>query len=205
MKIEQLLNPDLNLDLQGCFLHLPQNSTSGTLALGHIDVEHDAVYFGPGSSNSFSGHLSAGLEDKEVIEYIRRNNQVLYDRLWGSRQSHGVEPVTSAITDHRDESDGAARSPQRNGLTSERDRKMANAAGGPDNSRASRSTSNALRRSPSSTTSVESCGGDILSAMSSKEPTSSLPSPASRSKNELQQDLCLLQQRRYIQSLLLSA
>jgi hypothetical protein len=193
MKIEQLLNPDLNLDLEGRLLHLQRESTPGTAPLRKIDFKHDAVYFGAGSSpKSFSGHLSGGLEDEEVIEYIRRNNRVLYDRLWGLQRNQSVEPVTSAITDHHDHSDGAAGDSQRNSFPSRRDSKMANAAGASDNPPAHRSTSIALPKSPSSMMSFDSCGGDVLPAL------------ASRSKNELQQDLYLLQQRRYIQSLLLS-
>jgi hypothetical protein len=207
MKIEQLLNSDVNVDLGGGVLHL-QQATPGTVTPGKIDVEHDSVYFGAGSSpGSFSGHLSGGLQDEEVIEYIRRNNGALYDRLWGSRRKGRLESVTSSIADHQNQSDSAASDSQRKILANCGDGKMVDLAGASHQSRAGSSTSITLPHSPTSMARLDSDSVDIHSPLACPGPTHSPASPASpalRSKAELQQDLYLLQQRRYIQSLLLS-
>lgn len=204
MKIEQLLNSDVNVDLGGGVLHL-QQTTPGTVTPGKIDVEHDSVYFGAGSSpESFSGHLSGGLQDEEVIEYIRRNNGALYDRLWGSRRKGRLESITSSIADHQNQSDSAASDSQRKNLANCGDGKMVGLAGASHQSRAGSSASIALPNSPTSMASLDSGSVDIRSPLACPGSTHSPASPALRSKAELQQDLYLLQQRRYIQSLLLS-
>jgi hypothetical protein len=202
MKVEQLLSLDVSIDLHGGVLHLQRQPTPGVVPHGKIDVEHDSVYFGAGSSpKSFSGHLSGGLQDDEVIEFIRRNNGALHDRLWGSRRKGRLEPVISSIPDHRNHSDSTASDPKPNNLANSGDGNMVDAAGTSNRSRAGPSSSVALPDSPSSMASFDSCSIDIHSALPCLEPMSL---PASRSKAQLQQDLYLLQQRRYIQSLLLS-
>jgi hypothetical protein len=205
MRIEQLLDMDPNVDLGDQRLELQPASPSRAVSLGKIDLEHDVVYFGTDSSpRSFSGHLSGGLDDEEIIEYIRRSNRALYDRLWGIRQNQNVKPVTSVTTDRPDFSDGAADDALPNDVTNRTDSDLVAAPDASDTSSARRSTSTALPSSPSSTTSPDSCGGDVYPIISNEGPTLLPAAQASQSKNELQQDLYLLQQRRYIQSLLLS-
>jgi hypothetical protein len=199
MKIEELLNSNLSVDMGRRLLQLQPILSPGAVPLGQIDLEHDAVYFGADSSpKSFSGHLSEGLEDEEVIEYIRRNNLALHERLWGKRWNQLVEQVTSIITGPRDLSGRTGG--DSNGLDSE-------IVGTPDTSNESwacRSTPFTLSKSAISMTRFESCGGDVLLTPSSKDSALRAAESALRSKKELQQDLYLLQQRRYIQSLLLS-
>ena len=109
MKFKQLLNLDYEVDFRGRLLVPEPESAVGAARLGQIDLERDAVYFGGDSSpESFSGHLSCGLDDDEVIEFIRRTNPVLHSRLWGTLPSQIVTPVALTITGQPGLSDGAA-------------------------------------------------------------------------------------------------
>ena len=205
MEAEELLNLDPNIDIGG---HLPQLQPvppPEAIPLGQIDLEHDAVYFGADSSPmSFSGHLSDGLEDEEVIEYIRRNNLALYERLWGTQRKQHVKPVTPATTAHHGFGDGAVGDSLGNDVANTRDNTMATGATVPKKLCARQSTSLALPRTPSPVSASDSCNRDVLITPSSEGPALRPAASASGIKNELQQDLYLLQQRRYIQSLLLS-
>jgi len=199
MKIKQQLNSDYKVDLGSRLLGPELESTVGAARLGQIDLEHDAVYFGGDSSpESFSGHLSCGLDDDEVIEFIRRTNPALHDRLWGTPPSQIATPVALAITGQLRLSDGAA-----NDSTGHQcDNTTTSSKTNGHSTR--RSTSTALPNFPTLITSFESCGGEALGQSSSNEAARRQVAPVSRSQNELQQDLYLLQLRRYVQSLLLS-
>ena len=205
METEGLINSDWELDLEGRGPQQQRQSTDEITSIGEIDTEHDAVYFGADSSpRSFSGHLSETLEDREVIEYIRRTNKPLYHRFWDTLQDHPVQSVTPAITAQPEASDGArdASSPgyATNGLDSEMDA----ASNASEKLLNCRSTSIALPTSPDSISGFGSRSKDVLPASSSLDFPLRPALSVSRSKKELQQDLFLLQQRRYIQSLLLS-
>jgi hypothetical protein len=200
------LNSDLDLDPgnSGQQRQRQQDSTDQGVALGVIDLEHDAVYFGAESSpNSFSGPLGEGLQDHEVLEYIRRNNRSLYDRLWDAPQKQPSQLVTPAATEQVHVSDGARDALLSTHVANKLDSETAAASGVSEKS-LGRSISNALLASPDSISDFLICGEDLLLAPCGTEfvqrPASSVP----RGKKELQQDLLLLQQRRYIQSLLLS-
>jgi hypothetical protein len=109
MKIKQVLNSDYKVDLGVRLLGPELESAVGAARLGQIDLEHDAVYFaGDSSHESFSGHLSCGLDDDQVIEFIRRTNLALHDRLWGIPPSQKVTPVVLAITGQSGLGDGPA-------------------------------------------------------------------------------------------------
>src|SRR4051794_17068815 len=98
-KIKQLLNSDYKVDLGVRLLGPEVESAVGATRLGQIDLEHDAVYFaGDSSTEGFSGHLGCDLDDDQVIEFIRRTNPALHDRLWGTPPSQIVTPVTLTIT-----------------------------------------------------------------------------------------------------------
>ena len=205
MKIEQLLDSDLNVGVERRVQQLQQKARPRVALPEQIDLEHDAVYFGGDSSpRSFSGHLSESLEDEEVIEYIRRTNRALHDRLWGKLQNQPLESVTPAITEHPELSDGAGGDRPPNGPTDVLDSDMAGVSNASDESCTRRSISSALATSPNSVTSFGSYGGGVLLSPSNGNPAITPAVSAPRSKSELQQDLYLLQQRRYIQSLLLS-
>ena len=205
MTIKQLLNSDFEVDLGGRLLEPELESTVGAAGLGQIDLEHDAVYFGGNSSpESFSGHLSCGLDDDEVIEFIRRANPALHDRLWGTPPSLIVTPVTLAITGQLGLSDGAANDSTAIDPTNGHQCDNTTTSGKTNGLSTPRSTSTALPNFPTFITSFESCGGDVLGQSSSNESARRQVASVSRSQNELQQDLYLLQLRRYIQSLLLS-
>jgi hypothetical protein len=202
MEIKQLLNSDYNVDPLAPELE----STVGAVMLGQVDLEHDAVYFGGDSSpKSFSGHLSCGLDDEEVIEFIHRTNPALHDRLWGTPPSQIVTPVALAITGQPGLSDGAANDSTAIDATNRHRCYNTTASSKTNGLNTRRSTSTALPNFPAFITSIESCGGDVLGQSSSNEAAQrqvALVPP--RSQNELQQDLHLLQLRRYVQSLLLS-
>jgi hypothetical protein len=202
MEIKQLLNSDSKVDLRGHLLGPELESTVGAARLGQIDLEHDAVYFGSDSSpESFSGHLSCGLDDDEVIEFIRRTNPALHDRLWGTPPSQIVTPVALAITGQPRLSDGAGNDSTANGHQCDKTTTSSKTNG----LSTQRSKSTALPNFPAFITSFESCGGDVLGQSSSNEAArKQIASVSLRSQNELQQDLHLLQLRRYVQSLLLS-
>ena len=205
MKTEHLINSDWDLDLEGRGRQQERQSTEETAPLGEIDTDHDAVYFGADSSpRSFSGHMSESLEDQEIIEYIRRTNRPLYDRLWGTLQKEPVQSVTPAITEQTEASDGARDASSPGCATKRLDSKMDTASNASEKLSDCSSTSIALPILPDSISSVGSCSKDVLPASSSLESPLRPVLSLSRSKMELQQDLFLLQQRRYIQSLLLS-
>lgn len=54
---------------------------------GLIDLDHDNVYFNAeSSSRTFSGYLTSNVRtmtDQDIIDYIRRSNPGLHDRIWG--------------------------------------------------------------------------------------------------------------------------
>src|SRR5271155_4838501 len=205
MKIKQQLNSDHKVDLGGRLLGPELESTVGAARLGQIDLEHDAVYFGSDSSpESFSGHLSCGLDDDEVVEFIRRTNPALHDRLWGTPPSQIVTPVALEITGQLGLSDGAANDSTAIDATNGHQCDNTTTSSKTNGLSTRRSTSTALPNFPAFITSFESCGGDVLGQSSSNEAARKQVAPVSRSQNELQQDLYLLQLRRYIQSLLLS-
>ena len=205
MAIKQLLNSSYEVDLGGRLLGPELESIVGAARLGQIDLEHDAVYFGGDSSpESFSGHLSCGLDDDEVIEFIRRTNPTLHDRLWGTLPSQMATPVALAITGQLGLSDGAANDSTTIGATNGRQCDNTTTSNQPIGLITRRSTSTALPNFPTFITSFESCGGDVLGQSSNDESARRQVASVSRSQNELQQDLYLLQLRRYIQSLLLS-
>src|SRR5947209_17139560 len=106
MRIKQPPNSDYKVDLGGHLLEPEVESAVRAARFAQIDLEHDAVYFGgDSSSESFSGHLSCGLEDDEAIEFIRRTNPVLHNHLWGTSPSQIVTPVTLTITGQPELSD----------------------------------------------------------------------------------------------------
>jgi hypothetical protein len=202
MMMEQLLDPDVNIDLHGGGFQIQEKASARVLSPGNIDFQGDSVYFGAGSSPlSFAGRLSGGLTDDEVIEYIRRNNGALYDRLWGSGRDGPSEPATSLITKHENHSDNAAGVSQRNNLASCGDGKMADPTLASDKLRGGQFIASiALLNSPSSVASFDSSSRDIDLPFTYLEPTSLAVSAASRSGAEPY----VLQQMRYVQSLLLS-
>jgi len=205
MKIKQLLNSDYEVDLGGHLLEPELEPTVGAARLGQIDLEHDAVYFGGDSSpKSFSGHLSCGLDDDEVIEFIRRTNPALHGRLWGIPPSQIVTPVALAITGQLGLSDGAANDSTTIDATNGHQCDNTTTSSKINGLSTRRPASTALPNFPAFITSFESCGGDVLEQSSSNEAARRQVASVSRSQNELQQDLHLLQLRRYVQSLLLS-
>jgi hypothetical protein len=205
MKIKQLLNSDYEVGLGGRLLEPELEPIVGAARLGQIDLEHDAVYFGGDSSpKSFSGHLSCGLDDDEVIEFIRRTNPALHGRLWGTPPSQIVTPVALAITGQLGLSDGAANDSTTIDATNGHQCDNTTTSSKTNGLSTRRPASTALPNFPASITSFESCGGDVLEQSSSNEAARRQVASVSRSQNELQQDLHLLQLRRYVQSLLLS-
>jgi hypothetical protein len=205
MKIKQLLNSDYKVDLGGRLLGPELESTVEAARLGQIDLEHDAVYFGGDSSpESFSGHLSCGLDDDEVIEFIRRTNPALHDRLWGTPPPQIVTPVALAITGQLELSDEAANDSTAIGATNGQHCDNTTTSSKTNGLSTRRSTLTAPPNFPAFITSFESCGGDVLGQSSRNEAAQRQVASVSRSQNELQQDLYLLQLRRYVQSLLLS-
>jgi hypothetical protein len=205
IKIKQLLNSDYKVDLGGRLLGPELESAVGAVELGRIDLEHDAVYFGGNSSpESFSGHLSCGLDDDEVIEFIRRTNPALHNRLWRTPPSRIVTPVALAITEQPGLSDGVANDWTATDATNGHQCDNATTSSKANRIDARRSTSTALPKFSALMTSSEPRGGDVLGQSSSSEAAQRRVASVSRSQNELQQDLYLLQLRRYVQSLLLS-
>jgi hypothetical protein len=206
MEIKQLLNSDYKVDLGSRLLGPELESIVGAAMLGQIDLEHDAVYFGGDSSpESFSGHLSCGLDDDEAIEFIRRTNPTLHDRLWGTPQSQTVTPVALAITGQPGLSGGAANDSTTVDGTNGHQCNNTTTSSKTNGLSTRRSTSTALPNFPTFITSFESCSGDVPGQSSSSEAARrQVESISPRSQNELQQDLHLLQLRRYVQSLLLS-
>jgi hypothetical protein len=196
MKVKQLPNSDNEVDHESRLLGPELESAVGAARLGQIDLEHDAVYFGGDSSpESFSGHLSYDLDDDEVIEFIRRANLALYDSLWSS-PSPIVKPAALAATVLPGLSDGAAIDPTAINATNVYQRDTAAASSKASGIRTRPSASNTPSRAPAR-------GRDVLGHTSSNEAARTQSTSVSRSQNELQQDLYLLQLRRYVQSLLL--
>jgi hypothetical protein len=205
MKIKQLLNSDYKVDLGGRLLRPELESAIGAVMLGQIDLEHDAVYFGGDSSpESFSGHLSCGLDEDEVVEFIRRTNPALHNRLWGTPPSQIVTPVALAITGQPGLSDGVSN--DWTAIDATNGHRCDNATTSSKTNRVGtqRSTPTALPKFPALMTSSEPHGGDVLEQSPSNEAAQRQAASVLRSQNELQQDLYLLQLRRYVQSLLLS-
>lgn len=205
MKIKQLLNSDYKVDLGSHLLGPELESAVGAARLGQIDLEHDAVHFsGDSSPESFSGHLSCGLDDDEVIEFIRRTNPALHNRLWGTPPPQIVTPVALTITGQPGLNDGAANDSTATGATNGHQCENATTSNKTNGIGTRQSTSTALPKFPALITSFEPCGGDVLGQSSSNEAARRQVASVSRSQDELQQDLYLLQLRRYVQSLLLS-
>ena len=204
MESERLINSAQDLEPGGCVQQHQRLPPAEAVPLGEINIEHDAMYFGAGSSpRSFSGHLSEGLGDEEIIEYIRRSNRPLHDRLWGTPRCQPIQTFTPATTEQLELNDGAGDTSPPDDVN-RFDIPAETTFDASTKALPCRSTSSALPLSPDSISSFGSCTKDVPSTPASSVSVLQPALSVQRSKKELQRDLHLLQQRRYIQSLLLS-
>lgn len=144
------------------------------------------------------------MEEEQVLEYIRRNNWALFDRLWGLQADGHLNSVTSAVVNPHYLSDGAAAGLGASGDTARHESELLGAARASGKLWALRSTSVAPVMWRPSRSNLDPGSVDFRTTRSNIDPASSLAVLASPSTNELHKEVDFSRQKGSFQSLSLS-